>query len=64
LQELKLGYICHPITYKGLTGFDSRCKDWARMSGGVCTPVNNSYELYLANLITPWLHNLSLTGQR
>jgi hypothetical protein len=28
----------------GLTGFDSRCKDWARMQAGVCTALKDSYE--------------------
>lgn len=27
---------------KGLTGFDSRCEDRARMQAGVCTALNNS----------------------
>lgn len=28
----------------GLTGFDSRSEDWARMQAGVCTALNDSYE--------------------
>jgi hypothetical protein len=41
--EPKLDYICHP-NKMGLTGFDSKCKDRARMQAGVCTALNHSYE--------------------
>lgn len=28
----------------GLTGFDSRSEDWARMQAGVCTALKDSYK--------------------
>lgn len=31
-------------TQMGLTGIDSKCKDWARMQAGVCTALKDSYE--------------------
>lgn len=43
LGEPKLDYFCLPIKM-GLTGFDSKCKDRARMQAGVCTALKDSYE--------------------
>ena len=41
--EPKFPYFCLP-NKMGLTGFDSRCRDRARMQAGVCTALKDSYE--------------------
>ena len=44
----------------GPTGIDSKCICCICMSGGGCTPVNNSFELYLATIRMPWLPNFEV----
>ena len=41
--------------FLGPTGFDSRCYCCICMSGGECTSVINSFALYLATKVMPWL---------
>lgn len=41
----------------GPTGIDSKCIECICVSGEERTPVINSFEFYLAKILTPWLPN-------
>jgi len=42
-MEPNLCYFCL-LLQMGLTGIDSKCRDWARMQAGVCTALKYSYK--------------------
>ena len=55
-----LSNVFDPLSDMGPTGIDSKCICCICMSGGGCTPVNNSFELYLAIILMPWLPNFEV----
>ncbi len=49
------------ILNMGSTGIDRECKEYTCMQAHGMSALINSSNTYLANLITPWQHNLYLT---